>query len=96
MPDYSDEDSDKELGDYIYSISRTAQLFREEAAARNNELSPNNNNVTRPKRKSPHEVGNNTSVSSEPKERTKKKRRRKIYICSNEGCTNKVQKGRVC
>ena len=47
MPDYSD-DSDEELGAYIYSISRTAQLLREEAAAaRNNELPPNNDdNIT--------------------------------------------------
>ena len=49
MPNYSDDsDSDEELGNYIYSISRTAQLLREEEAARNNELelslSTNNNN----------------------------------------------------
>ena len=94
MPDYSD-DSDEELGAYIYSISRTAQLFREEeAAARNNELPPNNDdNITMHKRKSPHEVENNTSVSSEPK-RIKKKR--KIRTCKHEGCTNQVIKGGVC
>ena len=52
MPDHnsSDDDSDEELGAYIYSISRTAKLLREEEAAttvRNNELelslSTNNN-----------------------------------------------------
>ena len=98
MPDYSD-DSDEEIGAYIYSTSHTAQLFREEAAAaRNNELSPNNDdniNITMHKRKSPHEheVENNTSVSSEPK-RIKKKR--KIRTCSTEGCANQVIKGGVC
>ena len=45
MVDYSD-DSDEELGAYIYSTSRIA--LREEAAARNNELSLNNDNdITR-------------------------------------------------
>ena len=89
MPNYSD-DSDEELGAYIYRTSRTAQLLREEAAAaRNNELSPNNyNNITRPKRKSPHEVENNI-----PK-RTKKNKY--TYICSHEGCTNIVQNRGVC
>ena len=56
--DYSD-DSDEELGAYIYSISRTAQLLREEAA-RNNQSTTNNDNnddnITMPKRKSPHKV----------------------------------------
>ena len=59
MVDYSD-DSDEELGAYIYSISRTAQLLREEAAARKNDLKTNNNdndNITMHKRNSPHEVG---------------------------------------
>ena len=88
------DDSDEELGAYIYSTSRTAQLLREEAAARNNELSLNNDNdITRPKRKSPHEV-ENVSLSSEPKQRTKKKRKK--YTCSNEGCTNYAQNGGVC
>ena len=42
MPDYSD-DSDEELGAYIYRTSRTAKLLREKAAAaRNNELATNN------------------------------------------------------
>ena len=96
----SSDDSDEELGAYIYSISHTAQLFREEAAAaaartRNNELSTNNDtNITRTKRKSPHEVENNTSVLSEPKQRTKKKWKKKT--CSQEGCTNQVKNGGVC
>ena len=93
----SSDDSDEELGAYIYSISHTAQLFREEAAAaartRNNELSTNYD-ITRPKRKSPHEVENNTSVLSEPKQRTKKKWKKKT--CSQEGCTNQVKNGGVC
>ena len=96
MVDYSnDSDSDEELGNYIYSISRTAQLFREEAAARNNEITTNNDedNITRHKGKSSHKV-ENTLVSSEPEECMKKKRKR--YTCSNEGCTNQVQKGGVC
>ena len=59
MPDYSD-DSDEELGAYIYRTSHTAQLLREKTAARNNELTTNNDaNITRPKRKSPREVENN-------------------------------------
>ena len=91
MPDYSD-DSDEELGAYIYRTSHTAKLLREKAAAaRNNELATNN---TRSKRKSPHEVEENTSVLSEPKHRVKRKR--KIYICINEGCTNQIVKGGVC
>ena len=96
MPDYSD-DSDEELGAYIYSISRTAQLFREEeAAARNNELPPNNDdNITMHKRKSPHDEVENTSVSSEPKERSTKKKRYN-YTCSHKGCANQVVKGGVC
>jgi len=95
MTDYSD-DSDEELGAYIYSISRTAQLLREEAAARNNGMTTNNDNdITRSKRKSPHEV-ESTSVSSEPKERMKKKMKKYNYICSNEGCTNNVQRGGGC
>ena len=73
--DYSDsDDSDEELGAYIYSISRTAQLLREEAeaaaaaaAVRKNELSPNDDNtnirVRRSKRKRPHDEVENTSVS---------------------------------
>ena len=68
MPDYSD-DSDEELGAYIYRTSRTAQLLREEAAARNIELTTkNDNNITipRPKRKCPREV-ENLSVSSQQK-----------------------------
>ena len=93
MPDYSD-DSDEELGAYIFSTSRTAQLLREEAAARNNELTmnndnDNNNNITRSKRKSPHEV-KNTSVSPEPKQRTKNERKK--YTCSHEGCSNRYRK----
>ena len=80
MPDYSD-DSDEELGAYIYSTSHTAQLFREEAAAMNNELTMSNN--TRSKRKVPPEVGN-ISVSSEPKQRAKKKRKIYTYTCCHE------------
>ena len=79
--DYSNsDDSDEELGAYIYSISRTAQL-REEAA-RNNRSSPNNNTkIARPKTKNPHEIENTTvppasyltasmPIVSNPKERT--------------------------
>ena len=94
MPDYSD-DSDEELGAYIYSISHTARLLREEeaAAVRKNELSPNDDNtnirVRRSKRKRPHDEVENTSVSSEPKERSTKKKK-KIYTCGNEGCANQV------
>jgi len=55
----------------------------------------NDNNIARPQRKSPREV-ENTSASSEPKERMKKKRKKYNYICSNEGCTNNVQKGGGC
>ena len=78
LPDYSD-DSDEELGAYIYSTSRTAKLSREEAAARNrnNELNTtknNDNNITRPKRKSPYEVDDKLASSSEPEQRTKKKK----------------------
>ena len=65
MPDYSD-DSDEEIGAYIYSTSRTAKLLREEAAARNNELPTNNDNniyAKRSKRKSPHEFENDTYIS---------------------------------
>ena len=55
-----DDDSDEELGAYIYRTSRTAKLLREKETARNNELTTNNDaNITRPKRKSPHEVENN-------------------------------------
>ena len=100
MPDYSG-DSEDELGAYIYSTSHTAKLFREKAAARNNEkLSTNNDNdsnirARRSKRKSPHEVGN-ALIPSEPKECTKKKRKKYIYTCSNEGCANQVRAGGVC
>ena len=94
MVNYSvdSEDSDEELGAYIYMTSRTAQLLREEeaAAARNNELTTND---TRSKRKSPSEVENNISVSSEVLSEPK---RRKIYSCNNKGCTNIVQNGGVC
>ena len=34
-----DDSDDEELGAYIYRTSRTAQLLREEAAARNSESS---------------------------------------------------------
>ena len=96
MANYSD-DSDEELGAYIYRTSHTAQLLKEEAAARSNGLATNHNKsnnitITRSKRKNPHEV-ENVSVSSEPKERAKKKKR---YICSQEGCVNQVRKGGVC
>ena len=87
MPEYSD-DSDEELGAYIYSTSRTAKLLREQAAARkNNGLTTD----TRTKRKIPHEV-ENISVSSEPTQRSKKRRKK----CSNKGCNNQVQNGGVC
>jgi hypothetical protein len=64
-----DDDSDEELGAYIYSIIRAAQLLREEAAARNNEIptdNNNDNNITRPTtRKSPHALKlQNVSLSS--------------------------------
>ena len=78
MVDY--DDSDEELGAYIYRTSHTAQLLRE-AAARNDEMTTNNNTDTniharRWKRKKPPEVQDNISVSSEPKERTKKMRKK--------------------
>ena len=82
MLEYS-TDSDEKIGAYIYRTSRTAQLLREEAAARNNETANNDNNITRPKRKShPNEV-ENALVSSEPKEcSVKKKRKKYIYLPS--------------
>ena len=43
MPEYSD-DSDEELGAYIYRTSRTAQLLRE-AAASTKLTTKNNNNI---------------------------------------------------
>ena len=40
-----DDDSDEELGAYIYRTSRTAKLLREEAEARNNELQSSSKSV---------------------------------------------------
>ena len=95
MVDYSaDDDSDEELGAYIYRTSHTAKFFREkEELARNNDKTSTNHNTRKSKRKKQLEA-ENTSVSSESKQRAKKKRKK--YTCSHEGCTNQVRTGGVC
>ena len=92
--DYSEDDSDEELGAYIYSISRTAKLLREGAAARNDELSTNNNDtISRSKRKSPPEVGN---ISEEPNHHAANSLLILRYAPRTEGCANNAQNGGVC
>ena len=83
------DDSDEELGAYIYSTSRTAKLFREEAAATNNISSTNHNKsnnicaTSRSKRNEPPE-GDDVVSAVLPNAKVARKR------CSNEGCTNLV------
>ena len=92
-----DDDSDEELGAYIYRTSRTAELLREEVVM-NNETSTNNNDKSNniPTRKSKRkkqplegEDHATPAVSTRAKKRVRKQ-------CTYEGCTNYAQKGDVC
>ena len=113
MVDYSvDDDSDEELGAYIYRTSRTAKLFREEVSRDNdNETSTNNyksNDIRtrKSKRKKPPEGENVVSavlsISKVVRKRYDNEECKNLAQkgvkkqCSYEGCTNQVVNGGVC
>ena len=93
MVNYSlDDDSDEELGAYIYRTSHTAKLFREEVSRDNdNETSTNNNyksnsiSTRKSKRKNPPEGDVSTVLSNE-----KVARKRKGDACIRHGA-KKIQ-----